>query len=215
MDRLRCERHTVIRANRERQSVLTECALEDWLRRQRLSRKQSLAGQQKPCVPVSDGQWIAVHTIAGTELSFEVRGPQIIGCGGADRDHSRVQMCVPTTALPHEPTPCEQVGGSARRWPVLDLRMSATQYLQQLSCTSVRMRPAELAEQIREPRTDLVWAGMWCTTAIRESLLALLRISSEPHVADATADTVAGTELGHREPVAQGIVDELNSLFHR
>ena len=50
--------------------------------------------------------------------------------------------------------------------------------------------------------------------AVDEPALPVLREPGEPLVADAAAEAVALTELGHREAITEGIGNELQSLIH-
>jgi len=115
---------------------------------------------------------------------------------------------------PHQAAPREQVGGRTRRRPVLDLGMAPAQRLEQLARTPVLVQPAELAEPLGEDRADLRRAGVRSSAAIGEPALAVLVEPGQPLVADAAADAVTRTELGHGEAVAEGVGHELQSLIH-
>jgi hypothetical protein len=77
------------------------------------------------------------------------------------------------------------------------------------------MLSPETAYELCYVAVNAVRAMMRCSTPIAEPTSSFLFVSREPFVADATTDSVSSTQLGHREPVAQSIGNELNSLFHR
>ena len=61
----------------------------------------------------------------------------------------------------------------------------------------------------------LKWAGAALAGAVLIGAGAFLFVPREPLVADASTDAVPGAELRHRKPVAQCVLNELKSLFHR
>lgn len=73
------ERHTVIGADSPRQAERLEHAREDWFSRFHAGRGERLAAQQITTEPIGHRQWIAVASIAGLELAFEVSAPTIVG----------------------------------------------------------------------------------------------------------------------------------------
>jgi hypothetical protein len=121
---------------------------------------------------------------------------------------------MPPPPLAYESTPSEEIRRGARRGPVLDLRMPPAQDLQELPCTPIGVRAAELAEQLREHRADLVRTGVRCPASIRQPALAFLGEAREPLVADPPAHAVALAQLGHREAITLGVQQELQSLVH-
>ena len=82
----RRERDAIVGANRVRQAMLAEQTVEHRAHAESLGREEAVTREQVARVLVGDGEWVTVHTIAGAKLALEVRGPEIIGVGGLDRD---------------------------------------------------------------------------------------------------------------------------------
>jgi hypothetical protein len=214
VDRERRERHAVVGANRERQPVLAEHPFEDRPRRRRLGREQAMALEQEARVLVGDRERKAVDAVPSAELSLEVGRPQVVRRRRRDRHDARMLPLTTSSPVSHEPAAREQVSRRARRRPVLDLGMPAAQDVEQLPRAPVRVQPAELAQQLCQHGADLRRAGVRAPAAVDQPALAVLVEAGEPLVADAPAHPVALAELGHREPIAQRVGHELQSLIH-
>jgi len=77
------------------------------------------------------------------------------------------------------------------------------------------MLTPKVAYEICELVLDAVRTVMRRSTTVTEATPAFLFVPHEPLVADSTTDSVSSTQLRPREAIAECIVDELNSLFHR
>ncbi len=99
----RGERDAVVRADGPRQAIVTKEPFEAGPGLPAFGRRQRVAAQEHPRMQIGDGQGIAVETIAGAELAFEVRGPDIVGVRGDRRDHARMEMSLATNALLDQP----------------------------------------------------------------------------------------------------------------
>ena len=77
------------------------------------------------------------------------------------------------------------------------------------------MLPPKLAYEVCELAVDAMRTVVRYSTPIAEPTPAFLFVPREPLIADSTTDSVSSTQLRHRESIAECIVDELNSLFHR
>ena len=62
-----------------RQTILLKQVSEELFRSKGVSRKQALATEQIARVTIRDGQGVAVATIAGLKLPFEIDAPDVIG----------------------------------------------------------------------------------------------------------------------------------------
>ena len=122
---LRCKRHAIVGANRQRQSVFTKRALKNGTRRDCLRREETVTRQQVARMLIRNRQRIAIRPIPGTELSFEIRGPQIIRCGGRRRDDAGMRRCTTRSTFGDEPIPHQEIGGGARGRPVRNRRMTS------------------------------------------------------------------------------------------
>lgn len=122
-----------------------------------------------------------------------------------------------TTATPlhHQPSAREQIGRCARGRPLPHLVIPSGKNTQKFSCSPEWMLTPELAYELRELGIDAMRTVVRRSAPITKPAFSFLFETREPLVADATTDTISGAELGHREPVAQSIANELNSLFHR
>jgi hypothetical protein len=77
------------------------------------------------------------------------------------------------------------------------------------------MLTPELAYEVCELMINAMCAVVRSSTPITESPSSFLFIPRQPLVADPTTDAVPSTQLRHREAIAECIVDEPYSLFHR
>ena len=209
VNRLRRERYAVVGADRTWQAVLPERALEDGARRHGFRREEPMTGQQKPRMLIRDRERVAVHPVARAELPFEVRGPQVIRFARGDRDHARVLMRPAAGALVHQPAAREEIGDRARRRPLFHRGMSRREDLEQLPRAPEGMLTAQLAELLGAGLGNPVRAVMRGPTPICQSTAALLRIALEPLVPNTSADPVPRAQLGHREAIAQRVLNEL------
>jgi hypothetical protein len=86
---------------------------------------------------------------------------------------------------------------------------------QKLSCSPEGMLTPKVAYEICELVVDAVRTMVRGSAPVTEATSTFLLVACQPLVTNATADTVASAELGHCEPIAERIGNELNSLFHR
>ncbi len=114
----------------------------------------------------------------------------------------------------HQAAPGEQIGHGARGGPLPNPGMLVAQHLEQLAGAPVGVRFARRDEELREPRCDRVRAVMRGATAVGETAPPVGVVPSEPLVADAPTDAVAGAQRAHREAIAERVADEVEAFIH-
>jgi hypothetical protein len=171
--------------------------------------------EKKASVLVCDGERIAIDTIAGFEFALEVGCPKIVRGQSNGWDNSRVLMGATTSPLHHESTTSEEISCGAGSWPFFHVRMSGEKNAQNLSCAPEWMLATEIAYEICERLVDAMRTMMRSSASIAKSPSTFFVISREPLVTDSTTDSISSTQLRHRKSIAQGVVNELNPLFHR
>jgi hypothetical protein len=117
--------------------------------------------------------------------------------------------------LQHEAAAREEIGGGARSRPRDHTRMPGAQDAQQLARAPEGVLPPQRADELRDRRVDAMRTVMRRAAAIVQPASAFLVVAREPLVADLATHAVPRAELRHREPIAQGVLNELHSLFHR
>ena len=134
MDAGRRKRRTVVAAHRQRHSHLAKepfkrrfCTLgsDVW---------QAVNAEQVATVQISNGQRIAVNAVACSELTLEVRRPEVVRRRRRGWYSTRVLPLSTTPPRLHEPVSLKNVGDGAARRP-LELRVSSAQHSQQLPCS--------------------------------------------------------------------------------
>ena len=93
--------------------------------------------------------------------------------------------------------------------------MPRGQHAKQLPRAPERVLTSKLTQLLRTCRRNAMRAVMRGATPILKPASSLFRVPLEPLVADPAADAVPGAELGHREAVAQRILNELQAFVHR
>ena len=121
----------------------------------------------------------------------------------------------PVAATEHQAPAREQIRRGTGRRPPDHARLPGRENAEQLARAPMRVLAPEPAEQLGELRGDAVRTVMRRATAIVQPAAPLLFIPRHPFVADPPTHTVPRAELRHREPVAQGILDEPHPLVHR
>jgi hypothetical protein len=77
--------------------------------------RQCFATKEVTTEVVDDGQGIAVETISGEELAFEIDGPNLVGCGGVEGSCSGMLPAAASSARPNAVMPLENVENRAAR----------------------------------------------------------------------------------------------------
>lgn len=95
MDAGRGERHPVVGADGQGQSILAEGALEERFDADALRREEAPTGEEETRVLIGNREGIAPDAVARGELSLEVGRPQIVRRRGDGRHHPRVLMWAP------------------------------------------------------------------------------------------------------------------------
>jgi len=214
VDRLRRERHPVVGAYGDRETILAESTLEDRPRLDRLRREDTATGEQEAGVLIGDGQRIAVATIARRELPPESCRPEIVrGCCRGSH-HAGMPGGPALAALVDQASSGEQVRHGAGGGPLPDAVMLPRQDHQQVASAPVGMRDARSHEELHEVGGDLVRALVRRPAAVLQAAVSLGVVPRQPLVADAPTDPIASTELAHRKAIAEGIAHKLQSLVH-
>lgn len=164
---------------------------------------------------VRDRERKAVRAVAGAELALEVGGPEIVGRSRHEAHGARVRRRPPPAPPVHQPVPCQEIRRRARRGPVAHPRVLARQDRQQLACAPERVRDARRDEELRHRGADLMRASVRRVASIHQPASAIGFVPGEPHIADASANSVPGAQRRHRPPPAQCVADKPLSLFHR
>ena len=214
VDACRGERDTVVGADRAGQAIFAEGAVEDRKDVHDLRREQPVTRQQVAGVQVGHRQRVAVDAISGLEVPLEVGTPDVVGCRGHGRHHTRMQVGAPSTAFLDEATPCQQVARRAHRGQ--DHGWEARLHpLQDLPWSPGRVTTASVADGVGHHRLDTMRTRLRCPTAIVEPVPPFLLEALDPLVARLPANSVAVAELSHAIQAKPQVLDELFSLFHR
>ncbi len=108
------ERHAVVDANSPGQPVLAKEAIEEGADALAPGREQAVTAEQVARVLVRDRQRIAVDTVAGPEVAFEVRSPEVIRPGRRGRHDPGVGVATSAATLLDQPPPGQAVARRAR-----------------------------------------------------------------------------------------------------
>src|SRR5712692_1609485 len=215
VNRLGGEGHPVVGTNRAGQAVLAERPLEDGPGGHRLRREQAVTGEQKPGVLIRDRQGEAVDPITRPKLAFEVGGPEIVGGGGRGRHDPGMLMRAPPPPPQDEAVAREQVRRGARSRPRRHVGMARREDAQELARPPEGMSPSQPADELGDRRVDAMGAVVRRATAVVQAAPSFLVVAGQPFVPDAAAGAIPCAERRHREAVAQGILNEPDSLVHR
>lgn len=98
---------------------------------------------------ISDRERIAIDAIPGAELSFEVRGPRIIGRRRVNGHGARMHDGPSAPAWPNECVPLEQIGDGTDSGPRAHARMSGREILHEFRRAPAGVRHARREEQRR------------------------------------------------------------------
>src|SRR5713226_1130122 len=210
----RAEGGPVVALDRGRQPDLAKEPLEDRLRLGRADRGERGAPQQVARVLIRNGQRITVLPVAGAELTFEVGGPQIIGCL---RDRARRPGMLPMVSSPsgrNQAAAPEQVARRAGGGP-FHLGPTLVQPRQQLAGAPARMLAPRLHDRRRHPRVHAMGAVMRRAAPLEEPGRAAHVIPIEPFVTSSPADAVARTQFRHRVEATFRVRREAHPFLHR
>src|SRR5216683_1064544 len=210
----RAEGGPVVALDRGRQPDLAKEPLEDRLRLGRADRGERGAPQQVARVLIRNGQRITVLPVAGAELSFEVGGPQIIGCL---RDRARRPGMLPMVSSPsgrNQAAAPEQVARRAGGGP-FHIGPTLVQPRQQLAGAPARMLAPRLHDRRRHPRVHAMGAVMRRAAPLEEPGRAAHVIPIEPFVTSSPADAVARTQFRHRVEATFRVRREAHPFLHR
>src|SRR4030095_9097682 len=103
------ERHPIVGPNGARQSVLAKETIEDGADPLALGGEQAVAAEEVARVLVRDRQRIAIDTIAGPEVSLEVRRPEVVRLVGRRGHDSRVRVVAPAAPFLDQSSPRQKV----------------------------------------------------------------------------------------------------------
>src|SRR6266508_2210599 len=204
----------VIRANSQGKTVFPEQSLEDRLALLRRARAQRLTTQKVSAQTVGSRQRVAVTGVPGSELTLEVRRPQVVGL--QDREEATSWMLHPTAEGPasHQTMALEDLSGRTGCWPGL-LGTMVLQPGDQLLRSPAGMPSARL----QNPTDDLlgrpVRRTLRCPRTLLQPVQPFLLEPLHPLVPRLAADPVQLCQLRHRkEPIAKRR-NQLHSLPHR
>ena len=202
------------RCNRQRETVVAERALKHGPRGDGLRREKAVTGEEEARVLVGDRERVAIQSVAGAKLAFEVGAPQVVRRGRVGADDARMDRRPPAAAMLDQAAPGEQIGHGARGGPRPNPGMLVGQHLEQLARAPVGVRFTRRDEELRKPRCDRVRAVMWGATAVDQAPPSVGVVPGEPFVADAPTDAVAGAQRAHREAIAERVADEVEAFIH-
>ena len=151
--------------------------------------RQCFATQQVTTEVVDNRQGIAVETISGEELAFEIDGPNLVGSGGVEGSCSGMLPAAASSARPNAVMPLENVENRAarRQSPVGKTLLESLQDL-----PSAPTVPAVLVENpLDELIGSLMRARPRCPTAVVQPTDSALAEAVEPLVAGDPADAIA------------------------
>ena len=209
----RRERRTVVSEYRVGKPILLEGLSKDRASAVDSSRVPSLARDDEARASVGDGERIAIDTVFGPELAFEVGAPGIVGLLHLDDGFSRVSGLPAPRLRGNEAVAFEDESNSTRRGP-FEVGALLGKLAQELLWSPGRMKAAKTEDGLNDVTGGLMRTGMRSARTIFEGICSLALIAVDPLVGRFPADAVLSGETGNRAPVSKIIGNELNPLVH-
>ena len=168
---------------------------------------ETLAGEQIPTEAVLDGERVAVAAIEGLELTFEVGGPDGVGCIEGSGGSAGMRASATPARLLHEAIAPEVLveDPSRRDAPV---GVQGEEPSADLVGTPTWSARAELEGRLKHMWLGGMWMSRGTAGTVPEAIGSFGLVAVEPLVARLAADAVAQAELRVREKAARGLEDE-------
>jgi hypothetical protein len=210
------EGHAVVCANGPRQPELAEGVFEDGSRSPALDVGEPPTREQVAGVLVADGEGIAPDRVLGSELTFEVGRPEVVGRGRHGRHHAWMLARSAAPTLLQQAFAGVQVPHRAhgRPVPLGDLGVPRPEPGEQLARPPVGMGLPRVAQEDRERLADPVRAVMGRVAPVSQPAPAVLGKAGQPFIAGLATDPVAGTQLRSGVQAAPIVNDEVFALVH-
>ena len=179
----------------------------------RFDSGESAATEQVTTEVVDDGKRVAVVPVAHAEVTFEIDGPNLVGCGGVEGCGAGMLPTSSSGAGADPAIALEDIEDGASGRPVL-VGKSLAESLQDLSS------PPSVACVFRQDELDELSGSLMRTRPRGSAVLSkptgtVLPVTMNPFVAGRAANTVPETKLRHRPVSADEILDKVASFQHR
>lgn len=182
--------HPVVGPNNPRKTVLLEKPPEDRVRQADRGRGKAMTAEKEPAVTVDQGQRETIVTIAGSELSFEVGGPDIVGMEHRGEGLSRMSGEASSSTSCDEAMALENIVTGGARRPVPG-RMPPGEHATQLFGSPGRMAASAFEQALDDVGRTLMRAGAGLPRTIFQPRRAFFPVTIEPLVSRLAADAEA------------------------
>lgn len=207
-------RGAMVGADRRRQAVRMQQALEARPRLYRLGGEPCGTAEEKPARGIGDRPGLAVQPIAGAELALAVGRPDRMGRRGLQGERPWVAMATPACARRAQAHTLAARAGSAGGGAG-ELGPAPREGGQELARPPVGVRPLRLQEGGGHLRCQTMGAAVWGTALLLEPHDSLFGGAAHPLVAGMAAHAETLTPLGHGVHFASVGSHTLDACSHR
>lgn len=207
------ERSAVIGANPLGQAVFVEESGEDGLGAGGGGGMEGLAAEEISAESVGDGEGEAVESVGGFELSFEVGGPEIVGCEDGAGGLSWMTDKPAAAGFWDHAVALHDVadGGAAGQIPS---RMTLVDDCEELLAAPRGMAATGFEEGLNNLGLGFIRRMLRSSGTFFETRWTEPKIAVDPFIGGLARDPVELAEFGDGQGLSQEIGDELGSLVH-